>query len=126
MNIPDRAGGARWGLVTFDRLGVQGEDIDAARMRERTMLKVLETTVEEIDTAVRQAGFEPGRRLRVVVSDDDVGSADDWQIDLVHQRLNRLLGTTAPPPFDTMTEDEIIAMANEEIRAHRAEQRQRR
>lgn len=90
------------------------------------MLKVLETTVEEIDTAVRQAGFEPGRRLRVVVSDDDVGSADDWQIDLVHQRLNRLLGTTAPPPFDTMTEDEIIAMANEEIRAHRAEQRQRR
>lgn len=90
------------------------------------MLKVLETTVEEIDTAVRQAGFEPGRRLRVIISDEDLRSTDDLQIELSHQRLNRLLGTTPPPPFDTMTEDEIIAVANEEIRAYRAEQRQRR
>lgn len=90
------------------------------------MLKILDTTVEDIDTAIRQAGFEPGRRLRVVVSDDDGGIGDDQRIDTVHARLNRLLGTTPPPPFASMTEDEIIALANEEICAHRAEQRQRR
>ncbi len=82
------------------------------------MTKVLETTLEEIDTAVRQAGFEPGRRLRVSVSyvDEDLEAS--------HRRLNALLDRhPLPEPFASMTEDEIIAMANDEIRAYRAEQR---
>lgn len=80
------------------------------------MAKTLETTVDKIGEAVLQAGFQPGRRLRVEVR------YVDEEMEASHRRLNALLDKTPlPPPFDTMSEAEIIAMANEEIRACRAE-----
>jgi len=37
--------------------------------------------------------------------------------------LERVFSRPAPPPFDTMTEDEIMEFADREIAAYRKEQR---
>lgn len=59
------------------------------------MVKTLETTVDKIGEAVLQAGFRPGRRLRVEICyvDEDV--------EATHRRLNALLDKAPLPPPST-------------------------
>lgn len=85
-----------------------------------TQQALLETSVEGIRDAVVKAGFRPGRRGRVHVEYVDAKEVREAEL----ARLSAILDQyPTDPQFADMSEEEVMARADEAIAEVRAERR---
>lgn len=81
---------------------------------------ILETSVEGIRDAVVKVGFRPGRRVRVQVEYADAKEVREAEL----ARLSAILDQyPTDPQFAEMSEEEVMALADEAIAEVRAERR---